>query len=56
MAIATPFDAELSQLGAKIGDTYMAYGGAMGMMSGMAFRASEADAQKSLEEKSPGGR
>lgn len=51
VTIATPFDAELSQLGAKIGDTYMAYGGAMGMMSGMAFRASKADAQKSLEGK-----
>jgi Mg-chelatase subunit ChlD len=51
VAIATPFDAELSRLGTMVGGTYMAYGGGMGMMSGMAFRSSKAEAQKKLEGK-----
>jgi Mg-chelatase subunit ChlD len=51
VAIATPFDAELSRLGAKVGGTYMAYGGGMGMMSGMAFRSSKTEAQRKLEGK-----
>ena len=47
VAIATPFDAELSRLGTKVGGTYMAFGGGMmGGMSGSAFRSSKVEAQK----------
>jgi Mg-chelatase subunit ChlD len=49
VAIATPFDAELSQLGTKVGGTYMAYGSGMGMMGGMAFRESKAANQRRFE-------
>ncbi|SIO56745.1 Mg-chelatase subunit ChlD [Singulisphaera sp. GP187] len=49
VAIATPFDAELSQLGTKVGETYMAYGGGMGMLSGLAFRSNKAAAHRKLE-------
>src|SRR5207244_3300961 len=51
VAIGTPFDAELAQLGTKVGGTYMAYGGGMGMMSGMAFRRTRAEAQRETEGK-----
>jgi Mg-chelatase subunit ChlD len=46
--IATPFDAELSRLGTKVGGTYLAYGGGMGG-GGRAYRASKATAQGKLE-------
>ncbi len=49
VAISTPFDAELSRLGTKVGATYYAYGGGMGGMSGAAFRSSKAEAQKKTE-------
>ena len=49
MAISTPFDADLSKLGTKVGATYFAYGGGMGGMSGGAFRSSKAEAQKKTE-------
>lgn len=56
VAIATPFDAELSQLGSKVGATYMAFGGKMnsmgGAMAGMgasAYRKSKAEARTSSE-------
>jgi Mg-chelatase subunit ChlD len=51
VAVATPFDAELSQLGTKVGGTYLAYGGGMGGMGGGAFRASKVADQKILEGK-----
>ena len=57
VAIATPFDAELSRLGTKIGGTYMAYGGGMASMGGMAamsgadFRKNKAAAQRKVEGK-----
>ncbi len=51
VAISTPFDADLSKLGTKVGSTYYAYGGAMGGMSGAAFRSSKAEAQKKTEGK-----
>ena len=56
VAIATPFDAELSRLGAKVGGTYMAFGGMMGGMSGSAFRKSRVEAQKRLERTVAAGR
>ena len=56
VAIATPFDAELSRLGTRVGGTYMPYGGGMGggmggmgMMGGAAFRKSKAEAQRRIE-------
>jgi Mg-chelatase subunit ChlD len=50
VAVATPFDAELSRLGSKIGGTYMAYGsGMMGGMMGSAFRKDRAEAQRRIE-------
>jgi Mg-chelatase subunit ChlD len=49
VAISTPFDAELSKLGTKVGATYFAYGGGMGRMSGAAVRSSKAEAQKKTE-------
>ena len=51
VAIATPFDAELSRLGTRVGGTYMAYGRGMmgGMMMGSAFRKSKVEAQKKTE-------
>ena len=49
VAISTPFDAELSRLGTKVGATYYAYGGGMGGMTGEAFRSSKAEAQRKTE-------
>jgi len=49
VAISTPFDADLSKLGTKVGATYFAFGGGMGGMSGAAFRSSKAEAQKKTE-------
>jgi hypothetical protein len=49
VAISTPFDAELSKLGAEVGETYCAYGGGMGGMAGGAVRSSKAEAQKMTE-------
>jgi Mg-chelatase subunit ChlD len=54
VAIATPFDAELSRLGSKVGGTYMAFGhgsmmGMMGGMGGAAYRRSKVEAQRKLE-------
>ena len=49
VAISTPFDAELSKLGTKVGSTYFAYGVGMGGMSGAAFRSSKAEAQRRTE-------
>ena len=49
VAISTPFDAELSKLGTKVGETYFAYGGGMGGMGGGAVRSSKAEAQKMTE-------
>jgi Mg-chelatase subunit ChlD len=50
VAIATPFDAELSRLGTRVGGTYMAFGGGMGGgMGGAAFRKSRGEAQKKIE-------
>jgi Mg-chelatase subunit ChlD len=51
VAIATPFDAELSRLGSKIGGTYTPFGGMMGGMSGAAVRSSKVAAQKKVERK-----
>jgi Mg-chelatase subunit ChlD len=51
VAIATPFDAELSRLGTKIGGTYTPFGGMMGGMSGAAVRSSKVAAQKKVERK-----
>ena len=48
-AIATPFDAPLSRLGAKVGSTYLAYGGGGMGGGGRSFRAGKAAAQSSLE-------
>ncbi len=50
-AIATPFDAELSRLGTKVGATYLAYGNG-GMAGGSGgFQAGRASAQYRLESK-----
>jgi Mg-chelatase subunit ChlD len=49
VAISTPFDADLSKLGTKVGATYFAYGAGMGGMSGAAFRSSKAEAQTKTE-------
>ncbi len=51
VAISTPFDAELSKLGSKVGATYYAFGGGMGGMSGAAFRSSKGEAQRMTEGK-----
>jgi Mg-chelatase subunit ChlD len=51
VAISTPFDADLSKLGTKVGATYYAYGGGMGTMSAAAVRSSKAEAQKTTEKK-----
>ena len=47
-AIATPYDKELSELGAKIGATYMAYGGGGGA-EGESYRAAARGRQASTE-------
>jgi Mg-chelatase subunit ChlD len=50
VAIATPFDAELSRLGTRVGGTYMAFGRGMGGgMMGTAFRKSRFEAQQTTE-------
>jgi Mg-chelatase subunit ChlD len=50
VAIATPFDAELSRLGTRVGDTYTAFGGGMmGGAGGATFRMSKVEAQKKIE-------
>jgi Mg-chelatase subunit ChlD len=50
VAIHTPFDADLSKLGTRVGETYYAFGGGMmGGMSGSALRSSKAEAQKHTE-------
>ena len=49
VAISTPFDADLSQLGTKVGATYYAYGGGMGGMGSGAVRSSKAKAQEMTE-------
>jgi hypothetical protein len=48
--IATPYDKKLSDLGAKIGATYLAYGGGGGA-KGRSFRAGAASGQAMLESK-----
>jgi Mg-chelatase subunit ChlD len=47
-AIATPFDKELSDLGAKIGSTYMAYGGGAGA-AGVSHREEAKSRQAATE-------
>lgn len=47
-AIATPYDKELSGLGAKIGSTYVAYGGGAGP-AGDSYRAEASEKQKATE-------
>jgi Mg-chelatase subunit ChlD len=47
-AIATPYDKEMSELGAKIGSTYMAYGGGGGS-AGVRYRA-DARAKQEMTE------
>ena len=49
VAIATPYDAELSRLGTRVGATYTAFGGGMGGMGGSAFRMRKVEAQKTIE-------
>lgn len=51
VAIATPFDAELSKLGAQVGSTYLACGGEKLGMTASAFRASRDASQKAIEGK-----
>ncbi|MEZ5344460.1 MAG: vWA domain-containing protein [Pyrinomonadaceae bacterium] len=48
-AISTPYDKELSELGAKIGSTYLAYGGGAGE-AGRMFRKNKMEAQASIED------
>lgn len=48
-AIATPYDEKLSQLGTKVGGTYLAYGFGGAGGGGGRFRADKMAAQKSLE-------
>ena len=48
--VATPFDARLSELAAKLGSTYLAYGGGAGP-AGTRHRAEAAQRQKAAEEK-----
>lgn len=47
-AIATPYDKELSELGAKIGSTYMAYGGGAGP-AGVRYRGEASSRQAATE-------
>ena len=47
-AIATPYDKELSELGAKIGSTYLAYGGGEGA-GGVSYRAEKQAGQAGIE-------
>jgi Mg-chelatase subunit ChlD len=47
-AIATPYDKELSELGAKIGATFMAYGGGGGA-AGVTYRAQAKEKQAVME-------
>jgi Mg-chelatase subunit ChlD len=47
-SIATPFDARLSELGGKLGATYMAYGGGAGP-SGIGYRQKAAATQAKME-------
>jgi Mg-chelatase subunit ChlD len=47
-AIATPYDKELSELGAKIGSTYVAYGGGGGA-AGVRYRAEASAGQAAME-------
>ena len=47
-AIATPYDKELSELGAKIGSTYVAYGGGGGA-AGVRHRAEASAGQAAME-------
>lgn len=47
-AIATPYDKEMSQLGAKVGSTYMAYGGGDGA-AGISYRAEARSRQAATE-------
>jgi Mg-chelatase subunit ChlD len=49
VAISTPFDAELSKLGSKVGATYFAYGGGMHGLSSGAVRLKKAEAQRRTE-------
>lgn len=55
VAVSTPFDAELADLGTKVGGTYLAFGGGVaadpGMMgmSGMSFRAGKEAERKATE-------
>ena len=53
-AISTPFDADLSKLGSKVGATYLAYGGSGpggGGLGGARFRAKKMEGQASIEGK-----
>jgi hypothetical protein len=47
-AIATPYDKELSELGSKIGSTYVAYGGGAGI-GGVSYRAAAREKQAVME-------
>lgn len=47
-AITTPYDKELSELGSKIGSTYLAYGGGAGE-AGRQFRLNKMEAQATVE-------
>ena len=47
-AISTPYDKELSELGAKIGSTYVAYGGGAGT-GGASYRAEAREKQAVME-------
>ncbi|MEK6301131.1 MAG: vWA domain-containing protein [Acidobacteriota bacterium] len=47
-AIATPYDKEMSELGAKIGSTYVAYGGGAGA-AGVSHRAEASAGQAAME-------
>ncbi|HWO00296.1 MAG TPA: vWA domain-containing protein [Blastocatellia bacterium] len=49
-AIATPYDKEMSELGAKIGSTYVAYGGGGGA-AGASYRGSANERQAAMEAK-----
>ncbi len=49
VAVATPFDAELAKLGAKVGSTYMAFGGGMAGPAAAEFRRQKAGMQARLE-------
>src|SRR4030095_9143341 len=46
-AIATPYDKELSELGAKIGSTFLAYGGGEGE-AGVSYRADKKQGQAAM--------